>query len=137
MTTTKRKRATNRPAKSPREGEGPTLRGGRVKNIAAIERIIEEAARGFDSLHFGGPLERLVWDVMSPGCSPTEKNTRALAALISGLQYAARVASVDDWGLLCEQIKFYVRNWSAEEVTHSINFTRDLDARLESEVSRA
>ena len=143
-TTKKKKTTTKKPSASTPAApvmkdydDEPTIKGGRVDDIEAVERIIEKAADDFRSLHFGGALERLVWDVMSPGCSPTEKNTRALIALICALEKVAQIASVNDWGLLCGQIKFYIYNWRDEGVSALMNYTRQLEDTLESEVSHA
>jgi hypothetical protein len=104
---------------------------------AAVERILAKAADGLTWLDFGGPLEKLVCEVMSPACSPTQSNDDAFIRLISCLEEVAKVASVQDWDLVCAALKSHVYHWSHVGQKQSFDYIDALEVQTESEVSHA
>ena len=105
---------------------------------AAVERILERAAQGCTWLDFGGPLERLICEILTPGCQPDGRNERGLIRLIACLEEVAKVASQDDWLLVCSALKGYAYNWSDESTKAMLRYTQAIeDEMAESEVSHA
>jgi hypothetical protein len=104
------------------------------KTKAVVTRLLEKAAEGCTFLDYGGSIERLVADVMTPGCEPDDRNGKALIRMISCLEQIGEVASVGDWKLVCEAFKQHVYSNTDESIAHYHEYTRPLGVKAESEV---